>query len=154
MTICTQNKASYFDQKPELKQVIIKHWKELPHRYPYITLDEFVVMPNHVHGIICITENVGVIHELPLQDRLRRKMILPKIIGYFKMNTSKRINQILNRPGNPFWQRNYYEHIIRNEDELMRVRRYIQENPLRWEYDKENPMGKPDKKEIEFWREM
>ena len=70
------------------------------------------------------------------------------------MNTSKRINQILNRPGNPFWQRNYYEHIIRNEDELMRVRRYIQENPLRWEYDKENPMGKPDKKEIEFWREM
>ena len=70
VTICTQNKASYFDQKPELKQVIIKHWKELPHRYPYITLDEFVVMPNHVHGIICITENVGVIHELPLQDRL------------------------------------------------------------------------------------
>ena len=101
-------------------------------------MDEFIIMPNHIHGIIFI---VGAIHELPLQ-KYRRKMLLPKVIGYFKMNTAKQFNQILNRTGQPFWQRNYYEHIIRNEKELNRIREYIQNNPLKWELDRENPISK------------
>ena len=61
------------------------------------------------------------------------------VIGYFKMNSSKRINQILGSQGAPVWQRNYYEHIIRDERELNEIRQYIQANPILWENDTENP---------------
>jgi len=66
-------------------------------------------------------------------------MLLPKAIGYFKMNTVKNINFVLKRTGKPFWQRNYYEHVIRNEEELNRIREYIHNNPLTWYSDRENP---------------
>jgi len=62
----------------------------------------------------------------------RRKMLLPKIIGKFKMQSAKQINKIRNTPGIPVWQRNYYEHIIRHENELNRIREYIVNNPLQW----------------------
>ena len=104
-------------------------WKDLPSRYPNVELDAFVVMPNHVHGIIMIF--VGAIHELPLcQQTSRRRMLLPKIIGYIKMNTAKQINQLRNAHGVPVWQRNYYEHVIRNEESLNIIRQYIAENPV------------------------
>jgi hypothetical protein len=100
---------------------------------------------------------VGAIHELPLQmstnelsQKLtnnelpqndnkiqRRKMIVPKIVGFFKMNTAKKINQILNTMGQPVWQRNYYEHIIRDEESLQRIRQYIINNPANWNMDTE-----------------
>ena len=66
-------------------------------------------------------------------------MLLPKVIGYFKMNSAKRINHLRNSPGIPVWQRNYYEHVIRSESELADIREYIQNNPLQWTLDKENP---------------
>jgi len=62
----------------------------------------------------------------------RRKMLLPKIIGKFKMQSAKQINKIRNTPGIPVWQRNYYEHIIRHENKLNRIREYIVNNPLQW----------------------
>jgi putative transposase len=90
---------------------------------------------------------------LPLRNR--RNMMLPKAIGYFKMNTAKRFNQILNRTGQPFWQRNYYEHVIRNEKELNRIRDYIQNNPLRWEFDRENPISKNFNLDHDtYWKEV
>ena len=94
-------------------------------------IDCFIVMPNHVHFILQIThETVGAIHELPLQPSERRKMLLPKIIGFYKMNVSKQIRlQLLN---SDIWQRNYYEHVIRNQEELHSTREYIQNNPLQW----------------------
>jgi len=79
---------------------------------------------------------VGAIHESPRQ---RRKMLLPKIIGRFKMNSAKQINQIRNTSGVPVWQRNYYEQIIRNEKSLEKIRNYIINNPLEWYYDDYNP---------------
>ena len=87
---------------------------------------------------------VGAIHELPQQPenespRQRRKMLLPKIIGRFKMNSAKQINQIRNTSGVPVWQRNYYEQIIRNEKSLEKIRNYIINNPLEWYYDDYNP---------------
>ncbi len=119
-------------------------WKSLPGRYPQIELDTAVVMPNHFHGILWINESVGAIHELPLppdeRRSSRRKMLLPLVIGYFKMNSAKRINQILGSQGAPIWQRNYYEHIIRDKRELSRIRQYICANPLQWELDSENPI--------------
>jgi hypothetical protein len=66
-------------------------------------------------------------------------MILPKLIGRFKMLTSKQINEIRNTPGAKTWQRNYYEHIIRNDDDLYRIRKYIIDNPAKWHSDRENP---------------
>ncbi len=65
----------------------------------------------------------------------RRKMLIPKIIGCYKMNVGKHINQIRQTPGVPIWQRNYYEHIVRGEMELQRIRQYICENPMNWEDD-------------------
>ncbi|MCM8782689.1 MAG: transposase, partial [Candidatus Omnitrophica bacterium] len=82
----------------------------------------------------------GAIHELPLQNQYqRRKMLIPKIIGRFKMNSAKQINQLRHTPGIHVWQRNYYERMIRNEDELNKIREYIINNPLKWELDIENP---------------
>jgi REP element-mobilizing transposase RayT len=65
-------------------------------------------------------------------------MLLPKIIGRFKMNSAKQINQIRNTSGIPVWQRNYYEHIIRNEKSLENIRNYIINNPSKWYYDNYN----------------
>ena len=123
-------------------------WETLGNRYPNVETDAVVVMPNHVHGIVKITsDEVGAIHELPLHtenrndtnhERIRRrKMLLPKVIGYLKMNSSKRINQLRGTPGLRVWQRNYYEHVIRSKKALHRLRRYIEENPLNWTRDPE-----------------
>ena len=121
-----------------------------------VTIDEFVIMPNHVHGIVFIEYDVGAIHELPLQNesaieqrKQRRKMLLPKIIGRFKMSSAKHINQIRNTPGVQVWQRNYYEHIIRNEGEMNRICEYITNNPTKWAEDENNPMN--IKKEKSLW---
>ena len=88
---------------------------------------------------------VAAIHELPLpplpQDEpywlKRRRMLLPKIVGYFKMNTAKRINQMRETPGTPVWQRGYYEHVLRTPHELEVARRYIAANPANWRHDSE-----------------
>jgi REP element-mobilizing transposase RayT len=99
------------------------------------------VMPHDFHGIINIRSTVGAIHELrqrELPQRERRRMTIPLVIGYFKMNTAKRINKILSSAGIPVWQRNYYEHIIRNEAEQDRIHRYIESNVADWDMDNEH----------------
>jgi putative transposase len=69
----------------------------------------------------------------------RRRMLLPKIIGYFKMNAAKRANLLRDMSGQSFWHRDYYEHVIRNRAELERIREYIANNPLKWELDQLHP---------------
>jgi len=126
-------------------KILWEVWQSLPGRYPDISLDEAVVMPNHFHGIII----VGAIHELPLRDELpqqdkeasrlaRRRMTIPLVMGYLKMNSAKRINILLNRSSIPVWHRNYYEHIVRNDRAYQAIRYYIQANPANWDNDKEN----------------
>ncbi|MBP8944301.1 MAG: hypothetical protein KBG25_00115 [Paludibacteraceae bacterium] len=86
----------------ECGEIVKNWWQEIPNHYSNVQLDEWVIMPNHIHGIIIINENndvnVEAIHELPLQQQntreIRRKMLLPKIIGYFKMNAAKQINKL------------------------------------------------------------
>jgi putative transposase len=97
-------------------------------------------MPNHVHRIIVLTEQVGAIHESPLQMKQyqRRIMKLSKIIGRFKMITAREINILRNTIGIPVWQCGYYERIIRNEKKLDNIRDYIVSNPIKWAYDEEN----------------
>jgi putative transposase len=120
--------------------IVQECWNDLAKYYPTIELDAFVVMPNHVHGIVVIMDPVGSIHEstLPKTAAERRAMLLPKIIGRFKMNSAKGINELRASPGAPIWQRNYYDHIVRNDKSLHRIREYIAANPQQWQYDKEN----------------
>lgn len=152
ITLCTQNRDYLFGDVEDGKMILNKYgrvvdsfWNNLPERYP-IEIDDYVVMPNHFHGVINIVgANVGEIHESPqlksphrdVNDiKVRRKMILPKVIGYYKMNSAKHINKMRNTTGSSVWQRNYYERIIRDEKELNRIRLYIQNNPGKWQDDK------------------
>ncbi len=141
VTVCTHKLQPLFGEveKGEMRvnafaQIVNPIWDELPNRYPDTKTDAFVIMPNHIHCII----TVGAIHELPLQPVSRRHMLVPKVLGWFKMNTAKRINQMRNTPGIPVWQRNYYEHVIRNENSLNKIREYIINNPMRWHLDRNN----------------
>ena len=113
-------------------------WDDIPIYYPGIAVDEFVTMPNHIHGIIVI-ESGG----RPQEDQNCKKLphALPDVVHCFKsMTTKKYINGVKEnnwpRFNGNFWQRNYYEHVIRNDLELNEVRRYINENPAKWFFDK------------------
>ncbi|PJF38837.1 MAG: hypothetical protein CUN54_09990, partial [Phototrophicales bacterium] len=96
-------------------RIVADEWLRIAEIRDEIELDEWVVMPNHFHGILVLTTNVGAIHESPLRMTVtqRRNMAVPKIIGRFKMLSAKCINIIRGTPGAKIWQRNYYEHIIR-----------------------------------------
>lgn len=114
----------------ECGEIVKNWWQEIPNHYSNVQLDEWVIMLNHIHDIIIINENndvkVEAIYEFPLLQQntreIRRKMLLPKIIGYFKMNAAKQINKLQQSQNQLIWQRNYYEHIICNNDELNRIR--------------------------------
>jgi len=154
ITICTNQKEYVFGDVTtgemhmnEYGVVASDYWKRIDTRYPNTILHEHIVMPNHVHGIIEIVNAnpfVGAIHESPLQWNInpelyckdRRKMLIPKIIGWYKMNTAKHINQIRKTPGTKIWQRGYYDHIIRNEESLFHIREYIKTNPMNWNKDR------------------
>ncbi len=141
-------------------------WNDLPQRFATIELDEFVIMPNHIHGIIVICDkpNVncrgGVAPPQGEETSPLQKPALGKIIAYFKYQTTKQINQIHGTPGNRIWQRNYYDHIIRSEKSLAKIREYIINNPLQWELDSENILAdtirrkKGEASEKEFWQEL
>ena len=128
---------------------------EIPLHFHNVTLDEMVVMPNHLHGTIIIT-NVGAGHALPLHQNRRFGWVPAKslhtIIGSYKSTVTKRINKMRNTPGFPVWQRNYYEHIVRNDDELARICEYIINNPLRWHLDRKNPQ-RIGEDEFDYWLE-
>ena len=141
VTICAHNGECLFED-PMLRRVVETMWRHIPCHFPHVRLDEFVVMPNHVHGIIWIVDKpVGAQHAAPLQAGHTNVApgSLSAIVRSFKSAVTKRINEIRNTPGAPVWQRNYYEHIVRSEDELRRIREYIHLNPLKWELDRENP---------------
>ena len=141
-------------------QMIVKWWNELPNKFPNVLLGEFVVMPNHFHGILFIVETVGVDLRVCPDDEenkptqkgehtgspLRKPDApLSQIIQWFKtMTTNEYIRGVKQSNWKPFagklWQRNYYEHIIRNEKELQQKTDYILDNPSRWDDDEENPM--------------
>jgi len=138
-------------QFSSLGEIVWDKWQGISKQYVGAEVDDCVVMPNHFHGIIIINDqSVGAIHESPLQTetlnpvheeyiKQRRHMTLSKIIGWFKMNSAKEINLRQRTPGCTVWQRGFYDHVIRNEADLHRIRTYIQNNPLQWSLDEENP---------------
>ncbi len=148
VTICTQQRECLFggiiEGKMHLSEAgkeVQSIWGKLPQRYPHTGIEVHIVMPNHFHGIITI--DVGAIHESPLRMSTvihsRRKMLLSKMVGYFKMNSAQQINHLRTTRGQPVWQRNYYEHVIRNEIDLKEIREYIENNPLKWLEDENHP---------------
>ena len=154
ITVCTRDRQCLFGvivngqmQLNEAGRIVQNVWDDLPQFYQGLELDAFIVMPNHVHGVVVIRAAVGAIHESPLPSKSsrptrladRRRMLLSKIVGRFKMVTSKEINVRRGTPGQPVWQRNYYEHVIRNEASLRGIQQYIVDNPARWEFDPDNP---------------
>ena len=224
ITICTQGRACLFGEiidgemhLNEAGQIVVQTWQDLPNHISNVQLDAFVVMPNHVHGIIIITDHAGGIGAgfKPARTTMgsgsaagsvgagsvgagsvgagsepapttigpgptagpgsvagsgpttgpgsvavvvgsgsvgsgsvgagsepaptRSSHGLPEIVRQFKTFSARRINELRGTPGTPVWQRNYYEHIIRDESSLSRIRQYIAENPARWDADQENP---------------
>ena len=130
-------------------QIVADQWQWLHNQYPYLTIDEFVVMPNHFHGIINITDSLknGLVgngrdrslrnnHPSPDHHPQQKIKSLSELVGAFKTTSSK----LIHHAGMPSfqWQKSFYERIIRNEQELNRIKEYIQMNVLRWELDIEN----------------
>ncbi|MFQ5779284.1 MAG: transposase [Nitrospiria bacterium] len=151
VTVSTQNRECLFGDIADGEMVLNDAgrmvetvWEETPKLRPNIALDEFVVMPNHVHGIVTIIETCrGVLQYAPTQSNTPKfrspTQTIGAIIRGFKSAATKRINEMRHTPGAKLWQRNYYEHIIRNKNELNRIREYIINNPMKWELDSENP---------------
>ena len=162
ITITTQNRACLFgdiiDCIPRLNdagRMIESVWVDMPRYYPGVEADTFIVMPNHIHGIVLL---VGAgprafPNHAGQPQGVAPTMSLPDIIHRFKTLTTKRyvdgVKQAAWEPfAGRFWQRNYYEHIIRDENSLNRIREYIATNPARWSIDPENPFAtRPESKE-------
>ena len=156
VTICTLDRECLFGDVVDgnvalnrLGEIAQRCWHEIPDHFLNVEQDDFIVMPNHVHGLIMI---VGATHTSALQPILNtaqqprriwpggvKSGSLGAIIGSYKSAVTRQINTIHNTPGAKLWQRNYYEHIIRSDDEINRVRTYISQNPAKWEFDRENP---------------
>ncbi len=146
VTICTRDRACLFGdvvdgqmRVNDCGQVVVDSWLWLPGQYPHVDLDEWVVMPNHLHGIMILTgpDGRGGSRTAPTKNHKP----IGRLIGAFKTVSTKCLNTMRSTPGLPVWQRNYYEHIIRNEESLHRIRQYIVGNPARWEEDPENPQS-------------
>lgn len=131
-------------------RIASEEWVRTAEIRPDVTLDAFVVMPNHIHGIITIRGAV----ELTPGDVFnpRRSAVecfgipisnsIPTIVRSFKAAATKRINLLRGAQDQPVWQRGYYEHVIRNEDALRKFRLYVEHNPRMWSYDRANPTAK------------
>ena len=141
ITIVTCQRELLFDD-PALRQIIETFWQRILQHTPQAKLDTFVVMPNHFHGILWLG-NTGPVTSTneanPLAPSHLLSGSLGAIVGNFKSITTRRINQVRKTPGQPVWQRNYYEHIIRHDKELNAIRQYILDNPANWSQDTENP---------------
>ena len=170
VTLCSSNRECVFgeiiDNEVQLYNygnVISDSIQWLKNNYSYLDIDISVIMPNHIHFILVISDarvndsrggmpqNIGrggspqIIGKggsrtAPTSQTVPVKIKpLGRIIGAFKTVSTKNINAIRNTPGNKIWHRNYYEHVIRNEKELHKIREYIQSNPAQWQLDEDNP---------------
>ncbi len=135
-------------------------WRAIPEHFDYVTLDVWVVMPNHMHGILVFDDCTGEAMPLGRGEAMPRPYAagapagsLGVVVGAYKSAVTKRINIVRDTPGGVVWQRNYYEHIIRNERALQTIQAYIINNPARWAVDRYNPAATgSDADAAEIWR--
>ena len=159
VTVCTHHRELLFGEVIEgqmrrnaLGDIVHAEWYATERIRPEIRLGAFIVMPNHLHGIIEIVD-VGARRrlarttpgkQLPGRPHGPAPGSVGAILGQIKSRTKKAINRTRGTSGMPVWQPNYHEHIIRNEQELNCIREYICNNPLRWPLDRENPERQND----------
>ena len=161
LTICTFQRECLFGEVVDgdmrlndAGYIVHEEWQKTAVMRPNVIVDLHMVMPNHFHSIIVVgahcmrpvaAGNVGAHCGAPnpkgaCNAPLRRTSgSVGSIVAGFKSAVTKRVNALRDNPGCPVWQRNYYEHIIRNKDDLANIRRYIAENPLKWDLDENNP---------------
>mgnify|MGYP001141816189 CR=1 FL=1 len=149
VTIVSRNRAQLFGEildgemhLNDLELIVHNMWLEIPCHFLNVNVDAFVVMPNHVHGIIILNDcDVGARHAVPLPnvERFGKPVpgSIPTIVRSFKSAVTNRINLMRNTPGASVWQRNYYERIIRDEQEHETTLDYIYSNPQNWLLDME-----------------
>jgi len=164
VTVCTQGKECLFGEVVDggmrlnpWGEIVWETWERLPCHYPSVESDAFVVMPNHVHGVIFLVgagfkparANDSPRNDTEAESRragfkpaptIRRG--LPEIVRALKTFSARRINENRETPGVRVWQRNYYKHVIRDDAEWNLVREYIAHNPECWGEDAENPNPK------------
>jgi REP element-mobilizing transposase RayT len=144
VTICLQDQHTLLSdvvdgcvQLTSAGQIVERCWNEIPRHYPYVALDAYVVMPNHMHGVLALTEPAGAglmepvaagLTEPVAAGHARPLQPLSAIVGSFKSAVTKQI-------GKPIWQRSYWDRIIRSDAELHTIRAYIEDNPSRWPVD-------------------
>jgi len=141
VTICTDNRLEIFGRIEIDKMGVNQYgniaksaWLDLPNHHNNVQLDEFIVMPNHVHGIIKIKNPVGAGPARPVNDPTNNNLSV--IVGSYKSSVTKQINRVNN---NTFkWQRSFYDHIIRTDEALYNIREYIISNPSKWDDDENN----------------
>jgi len=163
ITVCTRGLlcrfGKIFDWNMDLNVIgrtVQQCWQAIPEHFGFVHLDEFVVMPNHFHGILVIISNEeesetergtrSTINNLHFSKRLYESgkppaKSIPSIVGSFKSAATRLINQQGTGMAGSIWHRNYYEHIIRSEAELIRIRNYIVNNPAKWQLDRFNPIN-------------
>jgi REP element-mobilizing transposase RayT len=149
ITLCAWNRECIFGEiiDGEIKlnacgTIVQQEWMRSLTIRREIELDEFIIMPNHVHGVVFINSNGNATRDVGANGRSPLRMqsrSLSSFIAGFKSAVTKSINISRNTPGMPVWQRNYFERVIRNENELFRIREYIHINPAQWDIDEENP---------------
>lgn len=167
ITICTKARQCLFGNvvKSEMQlnylgHIAFNYWQTIPDHFPHIELDTFVVMPNHLHGILIMTDkHAGEQQFCALNQHLdcnTEKFGKPvhgsisTIIRSYKGVVTKRINIIWHTKGQSIWQRNFYEHIGREQKSLDNIREYILNNPQRWTDDPENPEDNFDDRDFLF----
>ncbi|HOU97139.1 MAG TPA: transposase [Bacteroidales bacterium] len=147
ITLCTHNRECLFGKilngemrLNEFGKMTQQCWLEIPNHFPHVQLDEYIIMPNHIHGIIVLNDIIGVQNIEPQRQNAYQHIIpgsIGSIIRGFKIGVTKGFKIL--KPDNTdiyvVWQRNFYEHIIRNNDELNRIRKYIIDNPKKWKTD-------------------
>ena len=144
ITICAAKKAFIFGDVRDdgvwlshAGRIVDACWREIPVHFPHVELDDFVVMPNHLHGILSLERAT---HASLLRNRGPRAGSVGAVVGSFKSAAAKKINAIHRTASGRVWQRNYVERVVRNDEELRAYRQYIADNPLRWALDRENPL--------------
>ncbi|WP_210405626.1 transposase [Paludisphaera borealis] len=159
MTICVQDRACLFGEVVDGAMranaaglMVAEAWAALTQRFPRVAPDVFVVMPNHLHGVLFLRDGdapsaVGapLVGARVSDDRIT----VGDVVGAFKSLTTLEYGRGVKTLGWPrfvgaLWQRNYHEHVIRDEVSLERIHDYILDNPRRWAFDRENPNGTPN----------
>ena len=144
VTLCTKDKINYFGKVTDseislnrLGKIAEYNWEQIPKHYQNVQIDTYIIMPNHIHGIIIINE-AQIINQLKFErsSTIPRYGLLSKIINSYKNIVTKTIKSEFGETQFR-WQRSFYEHIIRSENSLSSIREYILQNPLKLliEYD-------------------